>query len=186
LAALLHEEGEPVVVLSGRAELGPRALGNRSILAPATSAAMKDELNRVKDRASYRPVAPICLMSRASEVFAPGGTDPYMLFEHRLRPSWAERLPAIVHLDGTARLQTLDEGSGCAAARILAAYERLSGSPVLCNTSANLNGKGFFPSVASAAAWGGTRRIWSEGRLYTNDRATEARSVGDRVSAALA
>lgn len=174
LAALLHEEGEPVVVLSGRAELGPRALGNRSILAPATSAAMKDELNRIKDRASYRPVAPICLTSRASEVFAPGGRDPYMLFEHRLQPGWGERLPAIVHLDGTARLQTLDEGSGCAAARILAAYERVSGIPVLCNTSANLNGKGFFPDVSSAAAWGGTRRIWSEGLLYTNERAAKA------------
>jgi carbamoyltransferase len=72
LAGVLHDVGEPVVVLSGRAELGPRALGNRSILAPATDAAMKDRLNAIKDRAHYRPVAPICLSARAAEVFTPG------------------------------------------------------------------------------------------------------------------
>ena len=166
LAGLLHRDGEPVTVLSGRAEVGPRALGNRSILAPATDAAMKDRLNLIKDRASYRPVAPICLSDRAAEVFAPGRTDPYMLFEHRLRPEWRERVPAVIHLDGTARLQTIDRADGTDTSRILAAYERLSGIPVLCNTSANLNGSGFFPDVASAATWGGTRRIWSEGRLY--------------------
>ncbi|MFB6435585.1 carbamoyltransferase N-terminal domain-containing protein [Streptomyces sp. NPDC056411] len=168
LAQLLHAEGEPVVVLSGRAELGPRALGNRSILAPATDPGMKDRLNAIKNRAGYRPVAPICLESRAPEVFTPGTPDPYMLFEHRMRPGWAERVPAIVHLDGTARLQTINEHSRSATARILAAYEEISGVPVLCNTSANFEGRGFFPDVASAARWGGTRRIWSEGVLYTN------------------
>ncbi|MFJ9615333.1 carbamoyltransferase N-terminal domain-containing protein [Streptomyces noursei] len=173
LAGLLHTEGEPVVVLSGRAELGPRALGNRSILAPATDPAMKDRLNRLKNRAGYRPVAPICLTSRAQEVFTPGTRDPYMLFEHRLRPGWADRVPAVVHLDGTARLQTVDPSQNIATARILAAYEQLSGVPVLCNTSANHHGRGFFPDVASAAEWGGTRHIWSEGTLYTHPTATD-------------
>nr|BAJ19045.1 2'-carbamoyl transferase [Streptomyces sp. SANK 62799] len=168
LAQLLHTEGEPVVVLSGRAELGPRALGNRSILAPATDPGMKDRLNAIKNRADYRPVAPICLESRAPEVFTPGTPDPYMLFEHRMRPGWAERVPAIVHLDGTARLQTIDEHSRSATARVLTAYEEISGVPVLCNTSANFEGRGFFPDVASAARWGGTRHIWSEGVLYTH------------------
>ncbi|MFI7115841.1 carbamoyltransferase N-terminal domain-containing protein [Amycolatopsis sp. NPDC049868] len=168
LAGLLHTEGEPVVVLDGRAEIGPRALGNRSILAPATGLVMKERLNRIKDRAHYRPVAPICLTSRAAEVFDPGGADPYMLFEHHMRPGWAERVPAVVHLDGTARLQTIDSSAGSATGRILEAYERISGIPVLCNTSANLNGSGFFPDVESAAKWGGTRYIWSEQKLYTN------------------
>ncbi|HXL95880.1 MAG TPA: carbamoyltransferase N-terminal domain-containing protein [Streptosporangiaceae bacterium] len=167
LAELLHAEGEPVVVMSGRAELGPRALGNRSILAPATDPAMKDRLNTIKDRAWYRPVAPVCLTSRAAEVFSPGNADRYMLFEHRLRPSWAERLPAAVHLDGTARLQTIDPASGSATGRILACYEQVSGIPVLCNTSANFSGRGFFPDVASATRWGGTRYVWSDQRLYT-------------------
>ncbi|MEU7159822.1 carbamoyltransferase N-terminal domain-containing protein [Streptomyces chrestomyceticus] len=167
LAALLHTEGEPVVVLSGRAELGPRALGNRSILAPATDARMKDRLNDIKNRAAYRPVAPICLEDRAPEVFTPGTPDPYMLFEHRMRPGWAERVPAIVHLDGTARMQTIPSNQATATARILTAYAEISGVPVLCNTSANLEGRGFFPDVESAARWGGTRHIWSEGTLYT-------------------
>lgn len=170
LAALLHTEGEPVVVLSGRAELGPRALGNRSILAPATDTRMKDRLNDIKNRAPYRPVAPICLEDRAPEVFAPGTPDPYMIFEHRMRPGWAERVPAVVHLDGTARLQTIASTCDTDTARILAAYAEISGVPVLCNTSANLEGRGFFPDVESAARWGGTRYIWSEGTLYTNPR----------------
>ena len=168
LAALLHAEDEPVVVLSGRAELGPRALGNRSIIAPATSTRMKDRLNDIKNRASYRPVAPICLEDRAPEVFDPGTPDPYMIFEHRMRPGWADRVPAIVHLDGTARLQTIASASDTAIGRILAAYADISGIPLLCNTSANLEGRGFFPDVESAARWGGTRYIWSDGTLYTN------------------
>ncbi|MEU0951648.1 carbamoyltransferase N-terminal domain-containing protein [Streptomyces niveus] len=170
LAALLHTEGEPVVVLSGRAELGPRALGNRSILAPATGTRMKDRLNDIKNRAPYRPVAPICLEDRAPEIFDPGTPDPYMIFEHRMRPGWAERVPAVVHLDGTARLQTIASTQDTDTARILTAYAEISGVPVLCNTSANLEGRGFFPDVESAARWGGTRYIWSEGTLYTNSR----------------
>ena len=85
LARHMHLTGEPVVVLNSRAELGARALGNRSILAPATSPKMKDLLNEVKGRESYRPVAPMCLEEEASKVFAPGCSDPYMLFEHFVR-----------------------------------------------------------------------------------------------------
>jgi carbamoyltransferase len=168
LAELLHTEGEPVVVLSGRAEIGPRALGNRSILAPATDLAMKGRLNAIKGRAEYRPVAPVCLASRAAEVFMPGDIDRYMLFEHRPRPGWAERIPAVLHLDGTARLQTIDPSANSPTGQILASYEQISGIPVLCNTSANFNGRGFFPDIVSAAQWGGTRYIWSEGRLYVD------------------
>lgn len=168
VAGVLHREGEPVVVLTGSAELGPRALGNRSILAPATSAALKSRLNEIKDRAFYRPVAPICLASRAAEVFDPGRPDPYMLFEHRLRPGWADRIPAVVHLDGTARLQTVDELTNSATVQVLREYERLSGIPVLCNTSANLPGRGFFPDAAAACQWARTKYVWSDGILHTN------------------
>jgi len=167
VAEILHTEGEPVVVLSGRAELGPRALGNRSILAPATEPYMKDRLNEMKGRESYRPIAPICLESSAHEIFDPGTPDPYMLFEHQVRGDWARRIPAVVHLDGTARLQTV-KPDACRAARILAEYELLSGIPVLCNTSANFNGCGFFPDLASAAKWGKTKYIWADGTMYLN------------------
>jgi carbamoyltransferase len=170
LAEILHTGGQPVVVLSGRAELGPRALGNRSILAPAVDPRMKDHLNAIKGRASYRPVAPICLTSRAPEIFDPGTPDPYMLFEHDIRPEWLSRIPAVAHLDGSARLQTVDPGPHSPAGRVLIEYERLSGIPVLCNTSANHSGRGFFPDVASAAEWGATKHIWSDGLLYTNPK----------------
>lgn len=166
LAAILHESGEPVVVLHGRAELGPRALGGRSILAAPVSASMKDELNRVKDREPYRPVAPICLEAEAPEIFAPGTPDPHMLFDHEVRAPWVDRIPAVIHLDGTARLQTVGPDDDGLLFTVLTAYHRLSGVPVLCNTSANLNGHGFFPDVASAAAWGRVARIWSDGTLY--------------------
>ncbi|MFI5485938.1 carbamoyltransferase C-terminal domain-containing protein [Micromonospora echinaurantiaca] len=166
LAELLHRENEPVVVVSGRAELGPRALGHRSIIAPAVSAGMRDTLNRLKHREGYRPVAPICLAEHAAEVFAPGTRDPYMLFAHDVRPEWVDRVPAIVHVDGSARLQTVD-ASNSPTYELLRAYHRLSGVPVLCNTSANHPGKGFFPDPGSAMAWGQTRYVWSEGILYT-------------------
>jgi carbamoyltransferase len=167
LAELLHREQEPVVVLSGRAELGPRALGHRSIIAPATRAGMRDTLNRLKRRESYRPVAPICLEEHAREVFAPGTRDPYMLFDHDVRAEWLDRVPAVVHVDGGARLQTVDAGNQ-PTYQLLREYHRISGIPVLCNTSANLPGSGFFPDPGSAMAWGQTRFVWSDGTLYAS------------------
>ncbi|MFE1175457.1 carbamoyltransferase N-terminal domain-containing protein [Streptomyces sp. NPDC058773] len=166
LARVLHESGQPVVVLTGRAELGPRALGHRSIFAPAVDPRMKEHLNRIKDREHYRPVAPVCLEHRAGELFLPGTPDPHMLYDHDTRPGWADKVPAVVHLDGTARLQTVNAGESPFVHRLLTAYEALSGIPLLCNTSANHKGHGFFPDVASAAAWGGVTAIWSEDRLY--------------------
>lgn len=156
----------PVVVLYGHAELGPRALGHRSLLAAATTRTNHATLNRVKGREAFRPVAPICLESFAPEVFSPGTPDPYMLFEHTVRPDWAERVPAIVHLDGSARLQTVTASSDPIMSAILCAYQARTGIGLLCNTSANFHGKGFFPDVASAMAWDHVPHIWSEGVFY--------------------
>jgi carbamoyltransferase len=113
LARMLRDTGEPVVVLNGRAELGPRALGNRSILAAATSSKMKDLLNDMKCRESYGwwlrfSWKAVCLKSRVPEIFSPGSSDPYMLFDHTVRAGWVDRIPAVIHLDGTARLQTIN------------------------------------------------------------------------------
>lgn len=165
LARLLHQTGEPVVIVSGRAELGPRALGHRSIVAPAAPAAMRDRLNEIKLRETYRPVAPICLEAHAPEIFDPGVPDPYMLFEHQVRPQWRERVAAVVHADNSARLQTVSPEHPLLY-RLLTAYHALSGVPVLCNTSANHPGSGFFPDAASAMRWGGTRYVWCRDRLY--------------------
>lgn len=174
LAELLHA-GKPVLFMHGRAELGPRALGHRSILAPATDKGMLDLLNKMKRREPYRPIAPICLEERASEIFEPGGHDPYMLFQHTVRPAWRERIPAVCHVDGTARLQTVSDAGEPVVHELLRRYEQLSGIPVLCNTSANYPGCGFFPSIAAALQWGGVRYAWSDGLLYIN--ASESRAL---------
>jgi len=167
LAAVLHETGEPVVFMDGPAELGPRALGHRSILASPTDIRTKQVLNDIKARESYRPVAPVCLEEDAPDVFSPGSPDPYMLFEHRVREPWADRIPAVCHLDGTARLQTVSYQQNPTLYELLRSYKGLSGVPVLCNTSANHLGRGFFPDVESAMNWGRTNYIWSGGYLYT-------------------
>jgi carbamoyltransferase len=167
LARILHEGGKPILFLDSNAEIGPRALGNRSILAPAVDAAMKGHLNEIKNREDYRPVAPICLQQYASDVFDPGGSDPYMLYDHKVREDWVNRVPAIMHEDGTARLQTVNEQQHGKIYALLRAYHALSGVPLLCNTSANLQHKGFFPDLQSAVQWGGATTIWSDGKLYT-------------------
>ena len=166
LAILLHNSQEPVVFLHGKAELGPRALGNRSILASAANPGMKDRLNKIKNREGYRPVAPICLEEYGTEVFSPGYPDPYMLFEHTVRDEWKDKTPAICHLDHTARLQTVNAGENLPIYELLKEYYKVSGIPLLCNTSANFNGKGFFPDLTSVAQWGGVLFVWCEGKLY--------------------
>lgn len=170
LAYILYEYNEPVVFLNGSAELGPRALGNRSILAAAVTPDMKKILNKAKDREDYRPVAPICLEEAAPNIFDPGSPDPYMLFEHQVKPGWKDKVPAICHLDGTARLQTVNKNENPVIYELLTHYKKLSGVPLLCNTSANFNGSGFFPDVESAMEWDGVNLIWSAGKLYAKDK----------------
>ncbi|UGY17037.1 nodulation protein NodU [Bradyrhizobium septentrionale] len=166
LAAILADN-EPVIFLSGRAELGPRALGGRSILAAATSPAMKDRVNDIKSREYFRPVAPICLEDRAPEIFNPGTPDPYMLFDHQTRTEWRDKVAAVVHLDGSARLQTISRNSSHKIAELLVEFEKLTGIPLLCNTSANVHGRGVFPDVAAACQWGRVEHVWCDGLLWT-------------------
>lgn len=166
LAAFLHESQEPVVLLNGRAELGPRSLGNRSIIASTTSQKMKEKLNFIKKRESYRPVAPICMEEHAPEYFSPGSADPYMLFDHKVNQELMETVPAICHLDGTARLQTVSEEQNLEIYTLLNEYRKLSGIPMLCNTSANYNGSGFFPDVKSVMDWGRVDYVWHDSVLY--------------------
>lgn len=171
--ATILASNEPVVFLSGRAELGPRALGGRSILAAATSPEMKDFLNDVKLREHFRPVAPICLEDRAPDIFSPGSSDPYMLFDHQTRAQWRDKIPAVVHLDGSARLQTISRTSQHEVAELLVEYEKLTGIPLLCNTSANYHGRGFFPDAAAACEWGRVEHVWCDGLLLRKTQATE-------------
>lgn len=166
LAKLIHLTNEPVILLDGCAEIGPRALGARSILASATNKLTKETLNKIKDREPYRPVAPICLETEALNIFEPGIADPYMLFDHYVKEKWIDRVPAILHLDQTARVQTVNKTQNPLMFELLTEYYKLSGIPLLCNTSANYKGKGFFPDVRSAAEWGGVNYIWSDGSIF--------------------
>ena len=166
LAEVLYYEDEPVVFLKGRAELGPRALGHRSILASPKNEDMKQRLNDVKMREPFRPVAPICMEEHASDFFDPGTPDPYMLFDHHVRETVKDRIPAVIHVDGTARLQTINEDQEPGIYELLFQFYQISGIPMLCNTSANEKGRGFFPSVTSALDWGRTKYVWAEGYLY--------------------
>jgi carbamoyltransferase len=168
LAQVIFSNNKPIVFLNGRAELGPRSLGNRSILANAGDISMKSELNRIKNREDYRPVAPICLEDDSEDIFSPGSPDPYMLYDHKVKNNWKDRIPAVCHLDGTARLQTVNKYDNPDIYLLLEEYKKLSGIPLLCNTSANYNGKGFFPDIPSVIEWGYVDFIWNEGQLYFN------------------
>ena len=130
-----------VAWFQGRSEWGPRALGHRSLLANATRAENLERLNDVKGREQFRPVAPMVLAERAHELFDGPLPSPYMLFTHRVRPEWRDRIPAVVHVDGTARIQTVDESDEPLVARMLGAVERLTGVPVVVNTSLNTAGR---------------------------------------------
>lgn len=169
LASLIYETKEPVIFLNSKAELGPRALGNRSIIADPSSPVMKELLNQIKIRESYRPVSPICLEDKAQNFFEPGTNDPYMLFDHKVKPHMLERIPAVCHLDGTARLQTVNPTDNAVFAELLKEFEQLSQLPMLCNTSANYNGTGFFPDIYSATEFNRTRYVWAAGMLYEKE-----------------
>lgn len=125
----------------GRSEYGPRALGHRSLLAHPGHAANLERLNDVKGREQFRPVAPMVLADKASAIFDGPLPSPYMLFVHDVADGWRKRIPAVVHVDGTARIQTVDAGSEPLVARMLERFEALTGLPVVVNTSFNTAGR---------------------------------------------
>jgi carbamoyltransferase len=130
-----------VAWFQGRSEYGPRALGHRSLLANASRAENLSRLNDVKGREQFRPVAPMVLGERAAEVFDGPLPSPYMLFTQRVRPAWRRRIPAVVHVDGSARIQTVERADEPLLARLLEAVERRTGVPVVVNTSLNTAGR---------------------------------------------
>jgi carbamoyltransferase len=158
-AALIAESaddlaaGRIIAWLDGRCEFGPRALGHRSLLAAPHDAAMRDRLNRdIKYREEFRPFAPVVPEEVADIYFAlpPGGARlaRFMSGVFPVRPEWRERLAAITHVDGTARVQTLTRDFAPRLYDLLHAYGARSGIPILLNTSLNIAGE---PIVCSAA-----------------------------------
>lgn len=124
----------------GRSEVGPRALGNRSILADPRAADMKDRINaKVKHREPFRPFAPVVPHDRQEEYFTSGTPTPYMLLVPHVRPEKRSTIPAVTHVDGSARLQTAVPWLNRRLCDLLTAFDQVTGVPVLLNTSFNDN-----------------------------------------------
>ncbi|MDF2749062.1 MAG: Carbamoyltransferase [Gaiellaceae bacterium] len=141
VAEILANDGI-VALFDGRSEYGPRALGHRSLLANAAHPENLERLNDVKGREQFRPVAPMVLLERAADIFTAGPIpSPHMLFTHEVRPEWRRRIPAVVHVDGSARIQTIDRREEPLVAAVLDGVERRTGMPVIVNTSLNTAGR---------------------------------------------
>jgi carbamoyltransferase len=126
----------------GSMEFGPRALGNRSILADPRSLSLKDRLNtRIKKREFYRPYAPAVLWHRAADVLEMARPSPHMLFSFHVKRAWKERIPAVTHVDGTARAQTVTRENNPLFHDLIREFETITGVPALLNTSFNRRGE---------------------------------------------
>jgi carbamoyltransferase len=132
--------GKVIGWYQGRMEWGPRALGNRSILAHPGLATMKDTLNaRIKHREWFRPFAPVVLADRQADIFEKDYPSPFMLHVYKIKPEWRERLQAVNHVDNTGRLQTVTQDENELYYKVVQRFEQLTGLPVLINTSFNEN-----------------------------------------------
>ena len=139
-AAQLIEQGSVVGWFQGRMEWGPRALGNRSILADPRRADMKDILNaRVKHREPFRPFAPSILAEATGDYFDQDYPDPFMTKVYRVHPEKQALIPAVTHVDGTGRLQTVYRASAPMYWQLIKEFENLTGVPLVLNTSFNDN-----------------------------------------------
>lgn len=151
-AARLIADGNIVGWYQGRMEFGPRALGGRSILADPTRADMRDLLNKyVKHREEFRPFAPSCLEERAAEYFEGCCCSPFMLFVYPVRPEKRHEVPAITHVDGTARVQTVSRETHPRYHRLISEFEAIRGVPMVINTSFNVMGEPIVNTPSDAA-----------------------------------
>jgi len=150
--------------VQGKYEIGPRALGNRSILAAPFETGTRTRLNEIKMREQFRPIAPVCLEEDAAKLFGCDRSSPFMLYTYRAA---TDVLSAVTHVNGTARLQTVTQESNDRLHGLLLAFRALSGFGVLCNTSLNFHGKGLINSLAELSA-------------YAIERSLDGFVVGDR------
>ncbi|MBI4353708.1 MAG: carbamoyltransferase [Candidatus Omnitrophica bacterium] len=160
--AELLAEGKVIGWFQGAVEFGPRALGSRSILADPRRPEMKDLVNRcIKHREGFRPFAPAVLAERAAEYFECDHPSPFMLFVCPVRPEKRHEIPAVTHVDGSARLQTVRREDHPRFWELIKAFESLTGVPIVLNTSFNLNGE---PMVCTP--WDAIRCFFGSGLDY--------------------
>lgn len=160
----------------GRHEIGPRALGNRSILADPRSLKIKTFLNaRIKAREPFRPFAPAVLADRATEFFEISQPDPFMTLAPRVHKNRVDDIPAAVHVDGTGRIQTVDRDANPRFYRLIEAFGRLTGIPVLLNTSFNRQEPIVATPAHAISCYLRTRMdVLMLGNHYVTDRTPEA------------
>lgn len=142
--AELLAAGKVVAIMEGPAEFGDRALGHRSILGDPRSSVIKDRINSaIKYRESYRPFAPAVLAERVADIFdvAPGFSCSYMEKVVRIRDDWQARIPAVTHADGSGRVQTVERATSPHFYDLIVEFDKLTGVPVVLNTSFNINGE---------------------------------------------
>ena len=140
-AQLLHE-GHAVAWFQGRMEWGPRALGNRSILGNPTVKGMADDINeRIKFREPWRPFCPSILEEHAADLLGSDHPAPFMTLAFTVPKKWVEKVPEIVHVDGTARPQTVSKDANPTYHRLISKFHEKSGVPVVLNTSLNRRGE---------------------------------------------
>lgn len=152
--------------VSGKYEIGPRALGNRSILAAPFRESTRVRLNEIKQREQFRPIAPVCLEEEAERWFGCDQASPFMLYTHRVRTN---ALAAVTHVNGTARVQTVSYVTNRNLYALLIAFKACTGYGVLCNTSLNFNGRGFINTIADLSAYAVKHNLDGfvvEGRTY--------------------
>lgn len=152
--------------VNGKHEIGPRALGNRSILASPFQASTRERLNDIKQREQFRPIAPVCLEEDAARWFGCQSPSPFMLHTY---PVCTEALAAVTHVNGTARIQTVSRNTNGRLHELLIAFKARTGYGVLCNTSLNFKGRGFINNIGDLAAYASERDLDGfvlEGRSY--------------------
>ena len=130
--------------VNGKYEIGPRALGNRSILAAPFRDSTRIRLNEIKQREQFRPIAPVCLEEEASQWFGCDHSSPHMLYTYSTK---TDALAAVTHVNKTARIQTVSSATNRSLYNLLIAFKARTGYGVLCNTSLNFNGKGFINKI---------------------------------------
>lgn len=141
-SAKLLDQGKIIGWFQGKMEFGPRALGHRSILAAPFSREIKDKLNQqIKHRESFRPFAPIVLEEDAQKYFIINQPSPYMLFAPKVKAEYRHLIPAVVHVDGSCRIQTISKEQDFLLRQLLIEFKKLTGHGILLNTSFNVAGE---------------------------------------------
>ena len=152
--------------VSGKYEIGPRALGNRSILAAPFQESTRVRLNEIKHREQFRPIAPVCLEEEGARWFGCDQANPFMLFTYHVRTN---ALAAVTHVNGTARIQTVSSMTNRNLYDLLIAFKARTGYGILCNTSLNFNGRGFINKLSDLSEYAIAHNLDGfvvEGRTY--------------------